>query len=96
MVLISLWGILFISPYISNLGNCKSMASSLSLIKGVVLPSYSDATAGYTSVKKVIKLKQSTGTNQLLSVKAALRGKLIFCFDMKEKILRILHNCLEV
>lgn len=56
MVLISLWGILFISPYISNLGNSKSMAFSLSLIKGIVLPSYSTATAGYTSVKEdVIK-----------------------------------------
>lgn len=55
MVLISIiWGILFISPYISNLGNTKSMAFSLSLIKAIVLPSYRAATAGYTSVKEEV------------------------------------------
>ena len=52
MVLIFLWGILFISPYISNLGNSKSMAFFPSLIKGIVLPSYSTAIAGYTRVKE--------------------------------------------
>lgn len=36
----------------SNLGNTESMATACSLIKGIVLPSFSAAPAGYTSVKE--------------------------------------------
>lgn len=58
------------------------MTISCSLMKGIVLPSFSTAIAGYTSVKeKVCKaLKHSTGTSQCLSAKATHTGKLTVLF----------------